>query len=66
METTTPTELATQLWGQAEAESHSAGARRVRKIARRLFPRSEDDAYREWHFTPDQVLAIKRDVQVRS
>jgi hypothetical protein len=63
METTTPTEVATALWGRAEAESHSAGARSVRKIARRLFPRPEEDAYKRWHFTPDQVLAIKRDVQ---
>jgi hypothetical protein len=62
METMTPTEVAAEVWGRAEAESHSAGARRVRKVARTLFPRSQAEAYRPWHFTPDQALEIKRNV----
>jgi hypothetical protein len=59
METMTPTELAAELWGRAEAESHSRGARGVCAIARELFPRSDGERYTHWHFTPDQVLAIK-------
>ena len=62
VETTTPTELAVQLWGRSEAESRSAGARKVRKIARELFPRTEAEWGNDWHFTPGQVLAIKREV----
>jgi hypothetical protein len=40
-DTITPTELAVELWGESEDHSRSRGARKVRRIARRLFP---DDA----------------------
>lgn len=35
--TLTPTQLAVELWGTAENDSHSQGARIVRKIARELY-----------------------------
>lgn len=54
METVTPTELAVSLWGQAEGHSRSAGARRIRKIARDLYGASGQP----WHFTPRQVAEI--------
>jgi hypothetical protein len=51
--------LAGELWGEDEANSHSAGAQRVRAAARDLFPRQAPGQGGEWHFTPAQVQKLK-------
>jgi hypothetical protein len=56
--TRTPTELAVELWGSAEGYSRSAGARRVRRIARDLFPDDAPGQGREWHLTDAQAAQI--------
>lgn len=62
METLTPTQLAVQLWGQAENDSHSQGAREVRRIARDLFPKHAPGMGGKWALTPDQAAAIHSQV----
>jgi hypothetical protein len=57
VETLTPTELAVQLWGSSEDFSRSQGARKVRRVARQLYPKVGKG--NRWHFTPDQVAAIR-------
>lgn len=57
--TKTPTELAVAIWGPAEGHSRSAGARRVRVIARRLFPADAPGKGGEWQLTPAQCDAIR-------
>lgn len=57
--TITPTQLATEIWGQAENESHSRGARLVRKIARELFPEDAPGMGGQWAFTPAQADRIR-------
>jgi hypothetical protein len=58
----TPTELAVAIWGRAEAHSRSAGARRVRVVARKLFPADAPGKGGEWQLTPAQCDAIRRAV----
>ncbi len=62
METITPTELAVAIWGRAEDDSRSRGARLVRRVARELFPGEAPGKGGEWHLTPAQVAAIRRQV----
>lgn len=62
METLTPTELAVELWGQSENDSHSRGARKVRRIARELFPHDAPGMGGEWILTPDMAAAIRSEV----
>ncbi|HMJ34822.1 MAG TPA: hypothetical protein VK501_12990 [Baekduia sp.] len=62
METLTPTELAVELWGTAENDSHSQGARQVRRTARSLFPADAPGMGGHWHLTPAQVQAIRAEV----
>ncbi len=64
MEATTPTELAVQLLGPSEGHSRARGPRRVRIIARRLFPEEAPGKGGNWQLTANQVAAIKRDVGV--
>jgi hypothetical protein len=60
--TITPTELAVQLWGRSEDFSRSAGARRIRVVARDLFPAEAPGKGGEWHLTPEQVTRIKAEL----
>lgn len=57
--TITPTELAVELWGTGENQSRSQGARKVRRIARELFPADAPGQGGEWHLTPQQVEEIR-------
>jgi hypothetical protein len=59
-ETITPTELAVEIWGSPESYSRGPGARKIRKVARGLFPRHAPGKGREWHLTPAQSSAIRR------
>jgi hypothetical protein len=59
MDTMTPTQLAVELWGRAENDSHSWGAREVRRIARELFPADAPGMGGRWHLTPTQASAIR-------
>lgn len=61
-QTMTPTELAAEIWGDAENHSRSRGARAVRRVARELFPGDAPGKGREWQLTPAQVSAIRRAV----
>jgi hypothetical protein len=56
----TPTEVAVEFWGSGEDVSRSAGARRVREIARELFPDEAPGQGGEWELTPDQIAAIRQ------
>lgn len=58
-DTLTPTQLAVDLWGSAENDSHSHGARIVRKIARELFPQDAPGMGGHWHLTRAQCAAIR-------
>ena len=62
MDALTPTELAREIWGQYEAHSRSHGARRVREVARNLFPHDAPGKGREWHLTREQAARIRREV----
>jgi hypothetical protein len=55
----TATELAVQIWGAAENHSRSNGARKVRKVARELFPEQAPGQGRDWDFTPAMAAAIR-------
>jgi hypothetical protein len=59
MVTPTPTELATELWGPSEAYSRSTGARKVREVARILFPDDAPGQGYEWDFTDAQVAELR-------
>jgi hypothetical protein len=59
METLTPTALAVELWGSAEDHSRSSGARKIRRIARDLFPDDAPGQGHEWHLTHAQAAAIR-------
>jgi len=59
-QTITPTALAVEIWGQAENTSRARGPRRVRVVARRLFPADAPGKGGEWHLTPAQAAAIRR------
>jgi hypothetical protein len=61
-ETMTPTELARAIWGESEAHSRSRGARRIRRVARALFPHDAPGKGREWSLTREQAVAIRREV----
>jgi hypothetical protein len=61
-DTITPTQLAVQIWGKAENHSRSAGARNVRRAARRLFPDQWPGKGGQWELTPDMAAAIRREV----
>jgi hypothetical protein len=61
-ETMTPTELARTIWGETEAYSRSRGARRVRQVARDLFPRDAPGKGGDWRLTREQAAAIRREV----
>ena len=58
--TVSPAELATELWGEDAADSHSAGAQRVRTAARELFPEAAPGHGGEWRLTPPQVRRIEK------
>jgi hypothetical protein len=58
-EPVTPGSLASELWGEDETSSHSAGAQRVRAAARELFPREAPGQGGEWRFSAAQVLKLK-------
>jgi hypothetical protein len=58
-EPVTPGSLAGELWGEDEANSHSAEAQRVRAAARELFPRQAPGHGGEWRFSAAQVLKLK-------
>jgi hypothetical protein len=60
MVTRTPTGLAAELWGSSEANSRSAGARKVRLAARDMFSDNAPGQSGEWDFT-DAQLAILRE-----
>lgn len=55
----TPTELAVQMWGPSEGHSRSQGARRIRAIARELFPDKVPGQGHEWQLTPAQVAEVR-------
>jgi hypothetical protein len=55
----TPTELAVELWGTDEGYSRSAGARRVRMVARELFPDGAPGQGHQWELSNDQAGAIR-------
>ena len=57
--TTSAAELAGELWGEEEANSHSAGAKRVRGAARELFPDDAPGHGGEWRLTPTQVVTLR-------
>ena len=56
--TITPQELATQIYGKAAGHSRSPEARRIRPVARLLFPEHTKGTH--WHLTGDQVEAIRK------
>lgn len=56
---TTPTELATEIWGAHEGASRSAGSRRIRATARELFPKSAPGKGGEWELTEEQADLIR-------
>jgi hypothetical protein len=58
--TITPTELAVRIWGKSQNDSRSAGARRIRVVARELFPGRAPGKGNEWHLTQAQVDKIRR------
>ncbi len=64
-DTLTPTELAVELWGDAENYSRSSGAFKVRKIARDLFPDDAPGRGGHWHLTPAMASAIRAYVASR-
>lgn len=59
MNVLTPAQLAVEFWGQAENESHSRGAREVRRLARDLFPEDAPGMGGRWWLTPAQAAAIR-------
>ena len=58
-------ELAGRLWGPGEANSHSAGAQRVRGAARELFPAHAPGHGGEWRFTATQVERLREHLEAR-
>ena len=54
----TPTEIAVELWGQKEGHSRSAGARKVRIVARDMYGHAPTEDGRKWYFTDAQAAAI--------
>ena len=62
-ETMTPTEVAVLIWGPTEDDSRSWGARRVRHLARRMFPQSAPGQGRAWKLNHAQVRLIQQEVQ---
>ena len=64
--TTTPTELAAQIWGDQQADSRSRGARQIRVLARELFPNAAPGRGKAWHLTTDQADAIRQQVDART
>jgi hypothetical protein len=58
----TPIELARSIWGEAESYSRSRGARRVRQVARDLFPEDAPGKGHEWKLTVEQAAAIRTKV----
>lgn len=56
--TLTPTQLAVEIWGPSEDESHSRGAREVRRIARDLFPADAPGMGGHWAITKGQAERI--------
>jgi|SRR5579871_1428873 len=61
--TMTAAEIAGELWGEDEANSHSAGAQRVRGLARELFPDEAPGHGGEWRFSPRQVSRLERQLR---
>lgn len=59
MDALTPTELAVKLWGTSENDSHSHGAREIRRIARALFPGDAPGMGGKWELTPEMVEAVR-------
>lgn len=57
--TVTPTELASEIWGASEDQSRSSGARRIRQVARELFPEDAPGQGGDWQITPAQVRQIR-------
>jgi hypothetical protein len=57
-----PTEVAVLIWGAGENHSRSRGARRVRHVARRLFPDSAPGQGREWDLSDAQVRLLRREI----
>ncbi len=55
----TPTELAVEIWGSAENYTRSAGARRVRAVARELFPSDAPGQGGRWELSSVQADAIR-------
>lgn len=58
-DTMTPKELAVRLWGADQDWARSAGARRVRSIARRLYPERAPGQGGEWALTHEQARRIE-------
>src|SRR5262245_14762125 len=65
MLTVTPTEVAVQLFGPSHGHSRSPGARRVRVLARRLYPRSAPGKGGAWALTTAQAVAIMAEHRFR-
>lgn len=55
----TPTQLAVEIWGKDEDYSRSAGARRVRQVARDVFPHDAPGQGGEWELTGEQAVRIR-------
>ena len=58
----TPKELAVEIWGLSEHDSRSWGARKVREVARKLFPKEAPGKGKPWDLTPAQARSIRRGV----
>jgi hypothetical protein len=56
--TVTPTQLAVAIYGKSASHSRSAEARKIRKVARALFPDHTSGTH--WYLTDDQVDEIRR------
>lgn len=58
--THTPTEVGVELFGETERFARSDAARKVRAVARKLFPEDAPGKGGRWQLTPIQVVEIKQ------
>jgi hypothetical protein len=59
----TPTELAVEIRGRDENWARSPGARKVRQVARELFPESAPGHGGEWDLSDDQAGRIRESLR---
>jgi len=56
----TPAELAASIWGDVAGDAQGPEARRITKMARRLFPADAPGNGSEWHLTLEQQAILRQ------